>query len=304
MITLHKLKLFIVVYEQQSFNRAAQELFMAQSAVSKHIQDLEASLGTVLFERGARGVRPTPAGELLHDYAQQILRLLADAEREIMAVSETEIRQLTVATTPGISVYLLPPWFQKFQQAYANIKVSLQTILTQEVVKGVVASRYDLGFLEGELAEIDHHQLGKMRLLDVEYFVAVDAGHPWAGQTSVPLAQLVNQPFINRQPSSRARRWLEQVLAQYDAHLRNTAELDSPGAIKYALLSKMGVSILPKYAVEREVERGEIHLLRLEELQLIRPLLLVWNKNYPLSPIQRAFITLLAEDAPQLQILL
>jgi LysR family transcriptional regulator, low CO2-responsive transcriptional regulator len=293
-----------VVYEQESFNRAGQELLMAQSAVSKHIQDLEASLGTVLFERSSRGVRPTKAGELLYEYALKMLRLLAEAEREIIHISQLQDRQLNVGTTPGVSVYLLPPWFQKFQLAYPNIRVSLQTILTQEVVKGILVGRYDLGFLEGELQELDQDMLGKMRLSEIEYFVSVDASHPWSNRETISVSELADQPFINRQPSSRTRRWLEQKLAEYDIHLRNIAELDSPGTIKYALLSKMGVSILPKYAVEREIERNELHLLQIDALRLTRPLLMVWNKNQPFNPIQRAFVTLLAEDMPQLLILL
>jgi DNA-binding transcriptional LysR family regulator len=293
-----------VVYEQESFNRAGQELLMAQSAVSKHIQDLEASLGTVLFERSSRGVRPTKAGELLYEYALKMLRLLAEAEREIIHISQLQDRQLNVGTTPGVSVYLLPPWFQKFQLAYPNIRVSLQTILTQEVVKGVLVGRYDLGFLEGELQELDQDMLGKMRLSEIEYFVSVDASHPWSNRETISVSELADQPFINRQPSSRTRRWLEQKLDEYDIHLRNIAELDSPGTIKYALLSKMGVSILPKYAVEREIERNELHLLRIDALRLTRPLLMVWNKNQPFNPIQRAFVTLIAETIPQIQILL
>lgn len=306
MITLHKLKLFIVVYDRGSFNQAAQELYMAQSAISQHIHSLEAALGTPLFERSSRGVHPTKAGDLLYRYAQQMLRLLAEAEREIMQIDGVQARQLTVSATPGVSVYLLPMWLQQFQQIHPNINVSLQTELTQAVVTNVLNGRDDLGFLEGDLLELDSDRLGKMRFRDVTYFVVVDPSHRWSQRESVSVEELSAEPFINRQPSSRARRWLESTLTavRREVRLRNIAELDSPGAAKYALLNGMGVSILPDYAIEREVERHEIYRLRLNNVELKRPLMLVWDKRQPFTVLQRAFIGLLANEAAQLQILL
>lgn len=304
MITLHKLKLFMVVYDRGSLNAAAQELYMAQSVVSQHIQSLEGALGTPLFQRSARGVKPTPAGEVLYSYARRMLQLLNDAERDIMHLTQAEQHQLMVGSTPGVSVYLLPMWLQQFQLMHPNVSVALQTVLTSEVVRDVLNGRYHLGFLEGDLQELDQDALGRMRLRDIEYLIMVNARHPWANQTTIALSELSQQPFINRQPNSRTRRWLDQTLSARGIHLRSVAELDSPGAIKYALLNQMGVGILPRYVVEREIDRGELHALTLTELELKRPLMLVWDKRQPFSPIQRAFISLLANEAPQLQLLL
>jgi DNA-binding transcriptional LysR family regulator len=304
MITLHKLKLFIVVYDRGSFNQAAHELYLAQSAVSQHIQSLEAAFGTPLFERSPQGVRPTKAGDLLYDYSRRILQLLAEAERAIMHIDQAQKRHLVVGATPGISVYLLPAWLQQFQGAHANTSVSMQTVLTADLVRDVLNNHYDFGFLEGELDELDESALGRLRLWDIDYRTIVNPHHQWAGKSTVALSELSDQPFINRQPASRTRRWLDQLLRNRGVRLHNVAELDSPGAIKYALLNNMGVAILPLYAVEREIERRELYRIQLAGLELKRPLMVVWDKRRAFSAIQRAFISLLANDAPQLQILL
>jgi DNA-binding transcriptional LysR family regulator len=229
---------------------------------------------------------------------------LNDAERDIMQMTQAETQQLMVGSTPGVSVYLLPMWLQQFQLTHPNVSVALQTVLTFEVVREVLNGHYQLGFLEGELDELDQEALGRMRLRDIEYVVTVNARHPWTQQERIALSDLAQQPFINRQPSSRTRRWLDQTLSAQGISLRTVAELDSPGAIKYALLNQMGMAILPRYVVEREIERGELHDIKLAELDLKRPLMLVWDKRQAFSPIQRAFISLLAKEAPQLQILL
>jgi len=290
MITLHKLRIFIEVYQRGSFNSAAGHLLMTQSAVSQHIASLESTLGTALFERSPRGVRPTPAGDVLYRYAVQMMALLADAERTIARLGAPEMAHLSVGATPGISVYRLPLWLQQFQQRTPDVNVSLQTALTADIVRHVLDSEYDLGFLEGELDELDQAALGRMPIGEIAYFVTVSAAHPWAGHQSVHMNDLVGVPFINRQPNSRTRRWLDSVLTANGIPLRNVAELDTPGAIKYALLSEMGVSILPAYAVEREVERGELHTLGIDGLALTRPLLLVWKAAQPFNALQRAFI--------------
>lgn len=304
MITLHKLKLFIVVYERRSLNQAAQELYMTQSAVSQSIQSLEAALGVQLFERSPRGVQPTDAGDKLYSYARRIIQLLTEAEREMMSLGG--MHSLSVVATPGVSVYLLPNWLQQFQRTQSGVSLSLQTALTVEVVREVMNGRYDLGFLEGELDELDQAALGRMRVQDVEYFVTVNASHPLAAREAIAIQELNQLPLINRQPTSRARRWLDLRLQAYGVNARSVVELDSVGAIKYTLLSEgqMGYALLPRYAVEREIQRHELVLIPLAEAELKRSLLLVWDKGKPFTPIQRAFIGLLAQEAPQLQILL
>jgi len=304
MLTLHKLKIFMIVYDKHSFNAAATALYMAQSAVSQHIASLETALGVALFERSSRGVKPTPAGDVLYEYAGRIMALVTDAERAILRLSDAQTGQLIVSATPGVSVYLIPAWLQQFQTLHPTINVSLQTALTSEVARDVLNGTYDLGFLEGALDELDNDALGRMRVQDVLHDVVVHADHEWAARESISARELDGVPFINRQPSSRARHWLERALKPSGVKLKNTAELDSPGAIKYALLNKMGVAVLPRYSIEREIERGELRALSLNDVALVRPLLMVWDKRRPFTPIQRAFVAMLAESSAGLGMLL
>ena len=303
MITLHKLALFRAVYEQGSFNRAAQSLYLAQSVVSQHIQDLEATLGVQLFERTARGVRPTAAGEKLYEYAKRILDLVKEAERVVAQTDEAAEQVLTVGATPGVSVYLLPRWLNYFQQQHPNIGVQLQTALTVDIMRDVQAGHYDLGFIEAEPIELKEFSLHFHRIREVTYWVVASPHHPWHGRNSVTIEDLLHEPFITRQPSSRARKWMEAALGRAAGHLRIVAELDSPGAIKFALLNGMGVAILPDYVVEREVERGELMRLALEGVDLKRSLLMLWSAQQ-FSPVQRAFVETLAVFAPEVHTLL
>jgi DNA-binding transcriptional LysR family regulator len=293
MITLHKLRVFRAVYELGSLNKAAQALYLAQSVVSQHIQDLENAYGVPLFQRTPRGVTATEAGNVLYRCAAQVLALLTEAEQAIAQLDAASQRQLNVAATPGVSVYLLPEWLQAFQHSYPNITVNLQTALTSDILRAVRQHRYDLGFYEGGLDDPLHEDLRRVRIRTVSYHIVVSRAHPWRERAAVTLAELAAQPFINRPSTSRTRQWLDAVLGH--ASLRNTAELDSPGAIKYALLSGMGTAALPDYAVQREVERGELIQLTLSGYDLTRPLWMVWDQRQPTSLVQRAFMRTISD---------
>jgi DNA-binding transcriptional LysR family regulator len=304
MITLHKLAVFRTVYEQGSFNRAAQSLYMAQSVVSQHIHDLEAALGVTLFRRTPRGIQPTSAGDQLYDYAGRILDLVSEAERVISQTGAMEDRSLTVAATPGVSVYLLPRWLNQFREQHANISVNLQTALTLDILRDVQSGRYDLGFVEAEPDEFNEPKLGFHCVRRVTYYVVANPAHSWRGRDVVSVAELLKEPFITRQPGSRTRRWQEATLGKAAARLNIVAELDSPGAIKFALLNGMGVAILPDYVIEREVEREELLRFHLEGVNLERSLLMLWNVKQPFSLIQRAFLQSLSLSVPKVAELL
>ncbi|MEL7236733.1 MAG: LysR family transcriptional regulator, partial [Chloroflexota bacterium] len=284
------------VADRGSFNKAAGDLLMSQSGVSQHIRDLEASLGADLFVRSPQGVQKTNAGELLYTYALQILSLVSEVEHEIMQAGQLHNPRLSLGTTPGVSVYVLPQWLRAFQERYTNLQVSLDAVKTVDVVNGVLGTRYDLGFLEGDLNELDRPELGHVDVLTIHYHLMVGAEHPWAQRHSVSPDELSQQPFINRQPDSRTRQWLERTLTTDGIVLNTAAELDSPGTVKYALLNGMGVGILPDYAVVGEVQRGEIRVLQLDGITLHRQMKLAWNKREPISSIQRAFLATIEAD--------
>ena len=304
MFSLYKLRIFMVAVQEGSFSGAAGRLYLTQPAVSQHIGDLEAALGTRLFHRSKQGVTLTPAGEILHSYGKDILQLVAEVEDRIIEVENLSGGSISISATPGVSVYYLPAWMQDFQCRFPKLTLSLNTLLTKDVVDSVAKHRVDLGFLEGELAELDRPELGSITLKEIEFFVMTNADHPWAQRDIIQLAELSTQPFLARLSSSRTRRWLEDILAREQVSLRINVELDTPGAIKYGLMSGSGITILPEYAVERERKRDEIHLLRIDNFPLKRPLKLIWDKADSLRPITRAFITDLSDQFPQLSAIL
>jgi LysR family transcriptional regulator, low CO2-responsive transcriptional regulator len=304
MLSLYKLEIFAVVVQAGSFSAAAQRLYMTQPAVSQHIQDLESSLGTSLFLRGRRGVSLTPAGEKLYDYTQMILRLVAEAESEVTNVENISARQISIGATPGVSVYLLPEWLRGFRDKFPNLNIAVQTSITTDHITGVMDHTLDIGFVEGELDRVQRKGLGYLGLRPVTLLVVVGAQHPWANRASVTLDMLNNQPFITRQLNSRTRVWMDNLFAEHRVTPHIIAEFDNQEAIKQAVMSNMGVTILPDYAVVHEKIAGLLHTLPVEGVDLQRELKLIYDAEAPFSPIARALLVHLSALFPQIRSIL
>jgi DNA-binding transcriptional LysR family regulator len=302
MLDLHKLEIFVTVARTGSFSAAAEQLLLSQPAVSQHVHDLEASLGTRLFVRSRRGVTPTPAGAQLHDYAQAIFRLVAEAENVVTDVANLAAGQLAVGATPGVSVYLLPEPIQEFHSRYPNLNVTVRTGITPEIMADLRSGRLDLGLIEGEVDEAADAAIAVQPLQVVEQLVVVGPRHPWWGRAAVNLAELDGQIFVMRQRHSQTRIWLDALLQAHGLHPRIGAEFDNVESIKRAVMNGTSVAILPDYAIRSEVAIGQLWQITLADEPLERVLKLIWSRERYLSPVARAFLGCAQRYAPALDL--
>lgn len=301
MLSLHKLEIFHTVASEGSFSAAAERLYLTQSAVSQHIQGLEAGLGTKLFTRGRRGVALTPAGESLLAYARQIVRLLAEAESAVTNVDALSSGQIRIGATPGAGMYLVPDWARAFQARYPNLSVTLTTDVTQRIAAAIARRTLDLGVVEGEIEGEDRVQ--HMALQEDTQLLVVGPGHTWYAAEAVPISALRGQPFIARPHGSQTRAWLDESLVRHGITPNIVAEFDNPEAIKQAVMSGMGVTILPEYAIRREQRSGLLRGIPVAQADLRRVLRLVWDSDLPLSAVTRAFLRHLLTTYPQIETL-
>ena len=290
MINLYKLEIFVYVAEQGSFSAVAERLLMTQSGVSQHIQDLEAALGAKLFVRGRRGATMTPAGQRLYDYAQRIFALVAEAENAVTDVGKLAAGQVSMGATPGVGVYLLPDWIQRFRQRYPKLTVLLQTKTTPEIVADLQAGRLEIGIVEGELDAETERMMGVHPLQPIEQFVIVGQAHPLWARPSVSLRELDGQTFIMRQPGSQSRIWLDEMLQQCGIHPRLGAEFDNVESIKRSVAQGNGLTILPDYAVRDEQGYGVLRVVPIDGRPLMRTVKLIWDKRRYFTPVTRSLL--------------
>ena len=303
MIDLHKLHIFHVVAREGSFSAAAERLYITQSAVSQHIKDLEASLGQTLFDRSWRGVRLTPSGEVLADYAGRVFDLLTEAENALAEVGQLGTGKVSLGATPGAGVYLAPNWVQQFRAKFPKLTVALNTGITPQIVAEVLAHRIDLGIIEGELDDLLPARLGVLVLDNVEQTVVVGFKHPLWDAPGVTLPELHQQSFIVRQQNSQSRIWLERTLKQHGIEPMIGAEFDNLESIKRAVSAGMCLAVLPPYVVQMEVDQHLLRRVPVEGKPFQRELKLIWDREVSFTPIVRAFLDYLGEQYPAIKTL-
>jgi len=298
MLSIYKLSIFTTVAHAGSFSKAAKDLYLTQPAVSQHIVALEKQLGTSLFERKQRGVKLTQAGEMLQEYAQQILWLTKAAESAVTDIENIQDGVLHLGATPSASIYLLPDWMNNFRQRYPSINFSLDTDTTSRLIAQTKNRTLEFSVVEGEIKE--DNSLNAVLLKDTELLLIIPPDHAWRELDSLSIRSLDKVPFVARQIDSQTRIWVDRLLAEYNIRPQISFEFDNPESIKRAVIRKMGVSILPACAVQEEIKQNQLIALPLQEKTLKRKLKCVWSSEYPLSAIGRAFIGMLSEDFPVL----
>ena len=295
MITLYELKIFHTVIQSGSFSRAAQSLYLTQSSVSQHIDNLEKKLGVHLFLRGNRGVRLTPDGKRLERYADQLLKLTAEMERDLTRVENLEDGQLRIGATIHTAGYMLPEWLQKLQQAYPRIKVSLVTDDEMNILKNLAIGSLDLGFMEEDIP-LSQKGVGDITLKDSELFIMVGRSHEWFNKKSVSLQEVDGRSMIAFPQESSYRRWLDRFFVEQHIQPLITSEYGEPEAIKRLLMAGDQFAILPGCTIADEEQQGKVHLLTVEGIHLTRPIKLLWRTVLPISPVAKAFIDILSQE--------
>ena len=134
-----QLKYFTRIVELESITAAAQSLFVAQPSISQHLANLEAELGVKLLNRGVRGARPTPAGELLYQYAKTILRQMEEASIVVKQESTDPTGHVSLglptSTSKMVAVDLLTELASKYKQISVEIIEGATADLAEMVAK-------------------------------------------------------------------------------------------------------------------------------------------------------------------------
>ena len=295
---LWQLQIFCKVVELKSFSKAGEAVHLSQPTVSSHIKDLEDHFGTRLVDRMSRQVQPTKAGELLYDYAHRLI-VLRDKTEAAMAEFNGRIKgHLAIggSTIPG--GYLLPRIIGLYSKAYPEVRISLTVADTSQILSKVLSGRIEAGVVG---ARSNDKLLEQTALVDDEMRLVVPADHPWARRQRIKIKELLREPFIVRELGSGTLRSIEQQLQNKGyaiSDFKVVAEMGSTEAIRQAIKSKVGLSILSTIAVTDEVQAGHLKTVIIEGLNLKRSFYLTTHKQRTPSPLCSSFMDFLKREIP------
>jgi len=241
------LKTFLLVAKLLNITRAAEQLKFSQPAVTAQIYSLEAELKVRLFERNGKRLRLTKAGKKMMEYAENILSLCEEAKNVMASFSEQD-GSIKLAVSTQMINYFLPSILLEFQSQMSYVNVSVEVCMNkEEVLKGLVEHRFDLGFIHGDntFSQLKQHGIWTEEMVWVaspDYL----ASHPITGD--------LNQcPIINYTTSTVFRRQLDEIVGT--DKFQSLVEYSDSEAIKRAVLAGLGISYLPRTLVKEPLAR-------------------------------------------------
>ncbi|MDH5354385.1 MAG: LysR family transcriptional regulator [Gammaproteobacteria bacterium] len=263
-----RLKVFHTVARLLSFTKAAEALHMTQPAVTFQVRQLEEYFNTRLFDRTHNRVNLTPAGEKVSDFAERIFDLYAEMENSVRDLTGEISGALTIGASTTIAEYMLPSLLGEFKTRYPDINLRLKVANSDGIVSMVEHNVIDLGVVESPVSnknlivEICHED---------QLVVVAAPDHDLVSRGGkVRPSDIKSYPFVCREEGSGTREVITQYLADEgvkDSDMNYALELGSPEALKGAVEAGMGISILSRSTIDKELK-----LNTLAELQLDPPL--------------------------------
>lgn len=279
------LKTFLLVAKLLNVTQAAEQLNFTQPAVTAQIHTLEKMFGVALFERVGKKMFLTEAGEKLIDYATRIINLCEETHAVLGSFQQGG--EITLGVSTQMINYFLPPILQQLQQRLPTVSISVEVCMnTQEVLKGLVENRFDLGFIHGQNSMPQLTEVGIWR----EDIL-------WVGSANLVKKQQYDQnvmhyPIVNFTVGSVFRRKFDEVVKK---NISSSIEYSDSEAVKQAVLNGLGISFLPKILVQKEIINGTlVQLTEGPKLDLTISLVHHKNKDYTV-PMKEILLILAAK---------
>lgn len=289
-MNLNLLRIFHSAAKLGNFTRAAKELHLTQPGISKHIKELERCYGTRLFDRLGKKVMLTQAGEILYRTTGDIFNLISESKARIDDLQGLARGKLSIGSSITIGTYMLPELLVKFREKYPGVEIKLDISFSQQTVDKVLDNSLEIGF-------VGHYEQDKRLIVTPfktdQMVLVLSAKHEWAGRKkSVRLPELLDQPFLLSRQGSGTRIVLEELFKDKGVTLKKTMEFGTTEGIKQAVAANLGISILSRHVVFKELASGAIKTIPLKGMDLKRNLYLVRRKDRYLSEAAQAFLNL------------
>lgn len=271
---LRQLRYFVTIVEQGSLSKASLVVNIAQPALSTHVRNMEFELGTTLLFRGAHGVKPTPAGEMLLRHARAIIGQIETARREIAdheAVPNGEVR-LGLPGTIGQMVSV--PLILEVQRHFPKVKLCIAEAMSGFVLEWVQAGRVDLAMLYMGV-ESRELQSSPMLTEELRLFCANSHKGKHPAGLMASFEEISHLPLVLPSASHGLRQLLETEAAAHGFPLCTIIEVDAYNSIRELVETGMGFSILPSIAVTGKSHEGKFASWRVGDPPLSRTVHLV-----------------------------
>lgn len=280
----------MTVYREESITRAAEKLHMTQPATSLAIREMEEYYHTKLFERSGRGIRVTSAGTRLYPSAARLLSLYDEMDAEMKNWDTSG--KLRIGSSISIGSCILPQLINRFSKKYPELELYVKVDSSDVIEQNILENHLDFALIEGS---VHSEKLNSSVFLDDELVPVCSRFHPLAGAEDIELDSLKKEHFLMREPNSGTRQLADSSFALKNFQIKPTWESTSTAALINAVSIGLGISILPKRMLEKQLRMHQIASFTIHDLDLKRHYSLIYHENKFVSPTMQEFFDMLED---------
>lgn len=288
---INQLEVLVAVAREKSFSRAAEVLHRTQPAISQAVRRLENEVGEKLFDRSSKDGTLTTAGEVLLEYASQMLNLRQNAQTAIKELKNLHHGKVTISANEH-TVFCLLPIIEEFSRRHPLIKVEVKRGVASRIPTEITSREVELGVISFKPKD---DSVKSIPVYTDELILIVSPKHRLAGKPSVTISDLGIETFIAHNAASPYR---EKVISAFEKHqirLNISTELPSLEAIKKLVEKGSGVALVPKLTAQSEIDAGQLFALSVKDLKLERQLHFIYRRNSVLSHAAEVFLQIAKE---------
>ena len=265
-----RLKVFQSVAKNLSFTKAANELFITQPAVSKHIQEIEKIYEIRVFNRKGGKINLTAEGEILYNYSNKILKLEQNLEEELGRFKKNENGILRLGASTTIAQYVAPIILAEFHKKFPSVEISMFNGNSEQIAQALLNDKIDIGIVEGKVKDKDiRYEL----FMSDELVVASSFQNDFVKKDEITLKELVSFPFVMRERGSGTLEVLEYAFKEKKIKLSEInilMYLGSTEAIKRFVESGNSLGFLSIKSIERELHSKTLKIIKIKNFQIKR----------------------------------
>ncbi|WP_246088627.1 LysR family transcriptional regulator [Phreatobacter stygius] len=283
---LRKLRYFAAVARAGSFSRAAEDLRIAQPALSRRVRELEDELGKPLLVRHGRGVRLSATGAVILQRAEEIDHLVAQLRIDADDGAEAMRGSISLGVPPVAGLLMVPAVVARFAAARPDVALHVREGISSLIHEWLGEQRIDVGVVYNPLPVEGTHVVPVLR----ERMVLVgppDGGDAAPLPLEIRIRDLADLPLIMPSLPHNNRRVLEQAAAQHGIRLRIRSEVDSVALTKALVGAGRGYTMLTYASVHDAVMRGELTARRLDRPPIVATLAIAMRKDRRTAPLAR-----------------
>lgn len=285
--SLRQLEIFVAVSRTGSVSKAAQALFLSQSAASTALAEFEKQYNVQLFDRVGKSLRINQAGQQLLPHAVELL----DRAHEIHNLMEGHAGYglMKIGATLTIGNYLATLLVAEFLHEHADSRIELQVHNTKTIIEQIANHELDIGLIEGGC---HHPDIEVETWIADELVVFCAPDHPLANKKKVTMQQLLAEPWILREKGSGTRETFDRAFHNYHSQLNIRLELEHTEAVKRTVESGLGIGCISRLALKDAFRRGSLVPVNTPALDLGRYFYFLWHKQKYQTTGMREFLAL------------